>query len=381
MSAAGHMTERKLPHVGILFAQFAAYHVDRCQAVAARLAGRYDVIAVEVANRSQTYAWDVSGAVTGARKLTLFPGEDYEAIGPARRLWAQFRALRRCRMVLVGIGYNEPDVIALSWLLRLCGVRVVAFSESKVDDFPRRAGLELAKALILAPYSAAIVGAQRHIEYFRYLGFRKRPVLPGYDTVKLDRVRAMGGGVLAPDGVRYADRHFIFIGRFVAKKNLSGLVAGYAAYAQVAGPATRRLVLVGAGPHEAAIRAQVEQFGIGALVDFPGFLSAEAVARQLAGSLALVLVSKVEQWGLVVNEALAFGLPAIVSSAVGASDVLVRNLVNGFVIEPGSIQGLATALHAMASDEALWRCKVAASHARAELASAREGDGTKPGKT
>ncbi|MDP9057072.1 MAG: glycosyltransferase [Pseudomonadota bacterium] len=348
------MTSSRLPQVALLWSQFAAYHVDRCEAVAARLAGRAEVIAVEVATTSTTYAWAPSGEVAGARKVTLFPGESRESIAPLRLLYRQFRLLRRCRMVFLGVGYNEVDIILLSWLLRLCGVYVVTFSESKFDDLPRRAGFELGKALALLPYRAAVVGARRHMDYFRFLGFHRRAVLPGYDSVRLARVLAQGGGVPAPAGTPHGQRHFIFIGRFVEKKNLGDLIEGYAAYCAAAGSAAHRLVLVGAGPQEPAIRARIAALCITDKVDMPGFLGPEGVSRLLADALALALVSSVEQWGLVVNEALAFHLPVIVSGAVGARDALVQNLVNGYVIDNGSATGIAQAMTALA-DEANWR--------------------------
>lgn len=353
--------------IGLLFAQFAAYHIDRCEAVGRRMAGRADVMAVEVATSSATYAWEASGDVAAARKVTLFPGASYDAIPWPRRLLSQFRALRRCHLVLIGIGYNEPDIIVLSLLLRLCGVKVVVLSESKFDDKPRRAGFELVKAAVLAPYSAAIVGASRHRAYFRFLGFRRRAVLPGYDSIGVERIRAMGGGQLAPGGKPFAERDFVYVGRFVDKKNLVELVEAYALYRAKAGIAARRLVLIGSGVEEAAIRARAAQLGVTDQIDFPGFLGADEVARRLSGSLALVLPSLEEQWGLVVNEALAFGLPVIASSAVGSADVLVRNLVNGYIVEPGQPESLGQALLAMAADPARWEAMVAASHKRAWL--------------
>jgi glycosyltransferase involved in cell wall biosynthesis len=361
------MTRDERPRVALLFAQFSAYHIDRCEAVAARLGDRYEVLAVEVATRSATYAWEPSGGVAGARKLTLFPGASYDAVHWLRRLWAQFKALWRCRTVLVGIGYNEPDIVLLAWLLRLFAVQVVLLSESKFDDRPRRAGFELFKLLLLAPYSAAIVGGRRQTEYMRFLGFRHRPVLPGYDTVGLDRVLAMGGGIAAPGGKPFAERPFLFVGRFVDKKGLPCLLNAYARYAAAMDGEARRLVLVGGGPDEPALRAQAEALGITRMVDFPGFLGPEAVARQLADAVALVLVSTEEQWGLVVNEALAFSLPAIVAEPVGSRDALVRNLVNGFVVESGSVECLAQALRLLGGDEAQWRRMVAASAERAWL--------------
>ena len=126
-------------------------------------------------------------------------------------------------------------------------------------------------------------------------------------------------------------------------------------------------MLIGAGPEEPMIRARAKALGVTAMIDFPGFLGAEAVAQRLCRGLALVLPSAEEQWGLVVNEALAFGLPVIVSPAVGSGDLLIRNLVNGYVVELNAPDGLAAAMTALASDEVHWRSMVSASHARAWL--------------
>ncbi|MFM5893995.1 MAG: glycosyltransferase [Novosphingobium sp.] len=361
------MAAQKSRPIAVLFTQFSAYHIDRCEAIARRFAGRAEVLAVEVATSSAVYAWEASGQVAGARKITLFPGASYDSLAWPKKLWRQFKTLWRCDSVLIGIGYNEPDVIVLSCLLALLGVRVILLSESKFDDKRRRVGIELLKALILAPYRAAIVGGHRHLAYFRFLGFRRRPVMPGYDTVNIERVRAMGGNSPAPDGAPFASREFIFVGRFVDKKNLIELVEGYALYAQTAGPSPRRLVLIGSGPEEPLIRARAEELGVAGSIEFPGFLGAEAVAQRLAKGLALVLPSAEEQWGLVVNEALALGLPAIISPAVGSGDLLIRNLVNGYVTELNAPEGLAAAMLAMAGNEAVWRRMVAASHARAWL--------------
>lgn len=357
--------ERHL-RIALLFAQFSAYHVDRCEAVARRLSGRCEVLAVEVATCSETYAWEPSGAVAGACKITLFPGQLYDSVAVWRRLWAQFRVLWRCQAVFVGIGYNEPDIIVLAWVLRLCGVEVIALSDSKFDDKPRRAGFELFKSLLLSAYVAAIVSGQRSADYFRYLGFRKRTVVSGYDTVGLDRVRSIGGEAVVP----FALRPFLFVGRFVAKKNLPTLLKGYAGYAKAAGKDARRLQLVGSGPDETALLDLAGTLGVAEKIDFLGFLDPAGVARTMASALALVLPSREEQWGLVVNEALALGLPIIVSTEVGSRDALVRNLINGFVIEPGSTEGLTRAMSALSSDRALWLRMVKASQLRAWLGDA-----------
>ena len=59
----------------------------------------------------------------------------------------------------------------------------------------------------------------------------------------------------------------------------------------------------------------------------------------LGGALALLLPSVEEQFGIVVTEALSCGIPVILTPACGAT-VLVRDFVNGFVIDAGERGGL-----------------------------------------
>lgn len=340
--------------IALVWAQFAAYHVDRCEAVAAHLGPSVEVISVELADGSEAYAWDASGDVRGTRKVTLFPGRTVESISRVQRFFALARVLWRCDVVFFGIGYNEKDIIALSWVLRLFGVRLVMMSDSKFEDRQRSVVFESIKSLVLASYHSAFAAGWRQRSYFRFLGFGKRPILMGYDTVNIERMRSQAN-LDGPVGeISWRERNFLYVGRFVAKKNLLVLIDAYAAYVALAGDKARKLVMAGAGPEENAIRDKIEQLGISDKVTFSGFLTTSKVSRLMGRSLALLLVSTEEQWGLVVNEALACGLPVVVSRAVGACDLLVRNLINGYIVEPSSIESIAQAMLTLASDEAEW---------------------------
>lgn len=354
------------PSVGLIWAQFSAYHVDRLEAVGRRLDGRANVLAVEVTSKSSTYAWDPSGDVRNTTKKRLFAGEIYEKIPWWKRLRRQFGALRRCDIVFIGVPYSMPDIVLLSLVLRLMGKTVVMMTASKFDDFERTATTEMLKSLLLRTYSAAIVGGRRQYEYVRFLGFRNRPVLPGYNTVSMDRVRHQAS-VRGTAQVAFADRAFIYVGRFVEKKNLETMLEAYALYARGAGSGARPLDMIGDGALKPALVERSRALGISDLVRFVGFLSAEAVSARLAGGLALVLVSGEEQWGLVVNEALAVGLPIIASTEIGAREALVRNLINGFIVESGAVESIAFAF-ARLTDEATWDRFSAHSHERAWLA-------------
>lgn len=354
------------PRIALIWAQFSAYHVDRLEAVGARLSGRADVISVEVAPQSATYAWAPSAEVRFTRKIRLFEGVRFEDVPFLQRWWRMIRATWRCDTVYVGIGYNEPDVLLLAIALRLLGVRVIMLTASKWDDRTRFAGFEFFKALLLAVFSSALVGGRRQAEYVHFLGFRRRIVRVGANTVDVERIRLQAATHLKQE-IPFHDRSFVYVGRFVRKKLLEQLIEAYAAYVRRCCEPPHRLLLIGSGELESDLRELAKKLNIAHLIDWPGFLDAPVVAAMMARSLALVLVSEEEQWGLVVNEALALGIPVIVSSQIGAREALVRNLENGFVVEPGSTVGLTEAMHAIAACENRWKELSAGATARAWL--------------
>ena len=367
MEKAQPERDRALPQIAVLFAHYAPYHVDRVEAAARRLAGRARILAVETANASREYAWEPATGFAQAEPLTLFPGRVYEETGQFARLQAYAGALRGCELVLSGIPWSAPDIVALSWRWRARGRRIAAMTDSKFDDKPRSLVREQVKAKLLGGFSAAIAAGVRQRDYLRFLGFADRPILPGYDTLSMARIQRLAEG--APE-LAWAERPFLFVGRFVGKKNLPTLLEGYARYRREAGEGARRMVLVGDGPQATELRALVDALGLTDAVEFAGHLGSAGVAQRMAQALALCLVSTEEQWGLVVNEATALGIPAIVSANVGACDALVRSGETGHVVEPHSPSGIARAMAAVASDEARWQAMREAVRARQWLADA-----------
>jgi glycosyltransferase involved in cell wall biosynthesis len=166
----------------------------------------------------------------------------------------------------------------------------------------------------------------------------------------------MAGSEPAPRGVPHADRHFTIIARFIAKKNITLALEAYAAY--VADHSRRRphraLYLCGSGELEPALRQKAADLKL-QHVHFCGYLNEEEIARVLGSTLALILPSTEEQHGLVVNEALAMGVPVLLSDNCGARDLLVRSGVNGYVFEPDNAAGLANFMGVLDRDEAEWR--------------------------
>ena len=139
------------------------------------------------------------------------------------------------------------------------------------------------------------------------------------------RFRAAAG---APAGATV----FLFVGKLTAGKRAIDFVQALAGLR-----ASGRLVhgiIVGSGAEEADLRQQTDM--LGAPMHFAGFKNQRELPTAYAAADCLVLPSASETWGLVVNEAMACGLPAIVTDAVGCALDLVVNGETGFVYPAGN---------------------------------------------
>ena len=140
---------------------------------------------------------------------------------------------------------------------------------------------------------------------------------------------------------------FLFVGKLIPKKRVMDFLAGID-LARRAGAKVTGLV-VGTGEQMEAVRAFVGARRVP--VTLAGFLNQSEVARAYAAADCLVLPSDFgETWGLVVNEAMACGLPAIVSDQVGCGPDLVTENETGWVFPMGDVAALGGCMTHSAAD-------------------------------
>jgi glycosyltransferase involved in cell wall biosynthesis len=152
------------------------------------------------------------------------------------------------------------------------------------------------------------------------------------EPLRADRAALRRSLSLPPDGVVA-----LFVGRLVAGKGLDIFVGALARAAGVV-PQIAGLV-VGDGPlRETTTQAAASS---SAPVQFAGFLNQTEIARAYAAADLLVVPSASETWGLVVNEAMACGLPVVVSDRVGCARDLVLPGVTGEIVPVGDVGRLA----------------------------------------
>ncbi|MCI0468178.1 MAG: glycosyltransferase [Beijerinckiaceae bacterium] len=360
------MTGRSLVFV---WEKFAPIHVDRCDAVARAAGNGRRVVGIELASQDRHYDW-LPEASTKFGKTTLFFNTTVSSLPLAKTAFKLIRECWRNRPAdFFFCHYELAFVFFAALILRITGNRVFIMNDSKFDDRKRYLWREVMKSVLLIPYNGSIASGRRAEDYFRFLGIPEKGIRLFYDTLSTERIRRLGAVAQAPGGTPFESRHFTVVARMVPKKNISMVIEAFALYrAQSAMP--RQLQLCGSGPLEAQLRSEAAARGLEESVIFRGVLQMEDVCKTLGTTLALLLPSTEEQFGNVVIEAQALGLPVILSDNCGARDMLVRGGVNGFVIEPDNPAGLAFFMGLLDRDESLWRRMSLATRHFAELGDA-----------
>lgn len=253
----------------------------------------------------------------------------------ARRVWAKLSALDP-EVVLVPGYYTLPAIAAAIWA-RVHGTASVLMTESCAMDHERVGWKEWIKGIgMRALFGWAVCGGRTHVEYLRELGFPAERVAGCYDVVD-NAMFGEGAEAMRAEGNagRYSlptREYFVYVGRLAAEKNVAGLMRSWIAYREAGG--SWPLVLVGDGPERAGLEEMARESRFGNEVVFPGLKSSRELIPCYAFAGCFVLPSTREPWGLVVNEAMASGLPVLVSDRCGCAPDLVHDGRNGFVFDP-----------------------------------------------
>jgi glycosyltransferase involved in cell wall biosynthesis len=245
--------------------------------------------------------------------------------------------------------------------IRACrglGVPVIVRGDSQLKGTRSRV-FSLAKHLpyrwLLQRIDAHLFVGKANYAYLRHFGVRPErlffaPHFVENDRFAADAARARQSGAARTLRERWGANEstavFLFVGKFIAKKRPADFIA---AVARLAGEGEDvRGVLVGSGPEDTALRAQAA--AVGGPIAFDGFQNQTHIASRYAAADCLVLPSDGrETWGLVVNEAMATGLPAVVSDAVGCGPDLIQERRTGFTYPVGNVALLAARMRSAMS--------------------------------
>jgi 1,2-diacylglycerol 3-alpha-glucosyltransferase len=253
--------------------------------------------------------------------------------------------------VLCG-GYNYvASWQALVWA-RSRSVPFLLWSESNLYELRRgHALVEFLKSEFIARCDAFVVPGQWSREYLAARKIGDDSIFTAPNAIDNDLFTsaaavARQNSAATRRELNLPERYFLFVGRLVREKGVFELLA---AYAQLNESLRRQvgLVLVGDGACRDQLREQSAAISPGT-VHFAGFAHRERLPTYYALADILVLPTYTDTWGLVVNEAMACGLPVILSRAAGCGPDLVKENWNGLLVPPRDVRALGSAMTRMA---------------------------------
>jgi glycosyltransferase involved in cell wall biosynthesis len=256
--------------------------------------------------------------------------------------------LQRKRLHMVNGLWAEPAFAIALIELMVLGSRYVIYSEAPENGLGRSPVKAQVKRIFgesAVRQAAGLLPVSRLGEaFFRDLGASADAIYPfGYfrsAACPLERSSA-----------RQDTIELIFVGQLVHRKGLDVLLEALdPLWDQQPG---LLLTIVGTGQESASLRRRVEAAGINGRVCFEGTLTADKIPQRIAQADALVLPSRWDGWGLVVNEALSVGVPVLVSDRCGAAD-LVQTGVNGWVFRSEDSSDLQRCLQALIACRSEW---------------------------
>ncbi len=257
-------------------------------------------------------------------------------------------------VILCG-GYNYLASWSAARWARHHRVPLLLWSESTAFDLRHQYGVvEFMKARFLSLCTEFVVPGTSSLNYLKELGIGEQRIFTARNAVDTSLFSKLAEASRHDESSvrarhRLPDRYFLYVGRLVKAKGVFDLLDAYAALKSEI-RAKVGLVFVGGGPDRAELMARASP--ISGTIQFLGFAHREELPEIYALAEGLIFPTHSDPWGLVVNEAMACGLPVVTTTVAGCTPDLVQNDWNGFVIPPRDPSQLALAMENLASDSA-----------------------------
>ncbi len=134
-------------------------------------------------------------------------------------------------------------------------------------------------------------------------------------------------------------------GQFIHRKGFDTAIEAWANM-----PKEYTLLIIGSGSEEEKYREMINKKDL-KNVQIIGFQNKESLKQYYRASDVFIFPTREDIWGLVVNEAMAQGLPVISTDAALSACELVSNGVNGYLISPDDPKALSDKLHRIFDDD------------------------------
>lgn len=215
-------------------------------------------------------------------------------------------------------GWESPAYwAALRWCKRK-NVHTVGFYESTLATQHHRGGpIAAVRRRFFLSLDRVVVPGLAAREALLSAGVDDGRIDVGFNAVDVEDIHARTQAVRGTHriGMRGPGHRFLYIGQLIERKNVRSLIEAFGRVAT----ADDTLTIVGTGALERQLRQQAFELSVEAQIAFSGLVPYAQLPQLFAAHDTLVLPSAEEVWGLVVNEALAAGLHAVVTEVAGVA--------------------------------------------------------------
>ncbi len=271
-----------------------------------------------------------------------------EDVGLWQRVSGIIKAIQAFRPDIVNLtGYYDFASWAVLFYCKISSIKTILSNESTADDHARNKVKEFFKSLIIKQFDGYFNFGTLSKNYLLGLGVQPEKMLVNRncvdnETLKNTYQNCLPKRIDRQKALNLASKNFIFVGRLIDYKNILVFLEAFG-IAQSKLEGNWGVIILGDGEQKEDLQQFVKEKNI-QYISFQKGVSWQQVPEYLALSNVLVLPSYSEPWGLVVNEAMACGLPVIVSEKCGCAIDLVKNGSNGFIFSPNNIEQLTTIL-------------------------------------
>lgn len=278
-----------------------------------------------------------------------------EDVGLWQRISGIIKAIRAFKPDIVNLtGYYDFASWAVLFYCKISNIKTILSNESTADDHARNKLKEFLKSLIIKQFDGYFNFGTLSKNYLLGLGVKPEKMLVNRNCVDNKALKNIYQNCLPQrinrqKALNLVSKNFIFVGRLIDYKNLFFFLEAFG-IAQSESNEDWGVIILGDGEQKEDLQQFVKEKNV-RHISFQQGVSWQQVPEYLALSDVLVLPSYSEPWGLVVNEAMACGLPIIVSEKCGCAIDLVKNGENGFLFSPDNIEQLTLILRKFMNQE------------------------------